>query len=677
MNKKLSLGTKLAYGVGDLYGGASAAIIGIFFLFFMTNVVNINPFWGGLIVLFGRIIDASIDPFIGKITDNTRSKYGRRTFWFLVGIVPVFVSYSLLWLVPDVAQWLQILYYFFAYAFYCVAFSFVMVPYGVLPQELTKDSRERSVLVAFRMACSILGGLTAAVLPDMIIKRNAVLSRGYMAMGLIFGAVFALIWVVIFLVMKGKEQPSQGIADVPFMRSLKICVRNKAFLVLVGVYLFAFLPIDIISANIKFYLEDVLGKGSLFSLTMGVLLALTVASLPIYIKMTEKIGKKKSFVLGSLWRCIFLVVLFFITRDTPAALLVAIAALVGLGVGASYALPWAMLPEITDLDEAATGLQQEGVYSGVMTFVRQLSSGAAVFLVGALLSASGYIERAAGAAATAQPASALLTIKLIITLIPIVLTVLGILCAMKYPINSDNFKRIREVIELRRSGEYDALSGGAKSGIENEMKDIVDLNTNALRVRDHYDALIDEINDPVRDPAPLREYMGKWDGEAFLSAMQLAPGKSVLEIGVGTGRLAIQVCGKCGRFTGIDFSPKTVERAKENLREFPNASLICADYLAYPFGESFDVIYSSLTFLHIEDKRAAIQKAADLLNPGGRFVLSIDMENQNPRFKANGRKMKIYPDTPGKITSLLTKAGLDIEEQFETEFAVVFAARRG
>jgi len=208
------------------------------------------------------------------------------------------------------------------------------------------------------------------------------------------------------------------------------------------------------------------------------------------------------------------------------------------------------------------------------------------------------------------------------------------------------------------------------------MKDIVNLKTNTLRVRNHYEALAGEINDPVHDPTPLKAHMDKWDGERFIEAMRLAPGKSVLEIGVGTGRLAVQVCGECGRFTGIDFSPKTVERAKENLRAFPNVNLICADYLVHSFEETFDVIYSSLTFLHIEDKRVAIQKAADLLNPGGRFVLSID-KDQNPRFKVNGRKMRIYPDTPEEITSLLAEAGLDIETQFETEFAVVFAARRG
>jgi len=170
--------------------------------------------------------------------------------------------------------------------------------------------------------------------------------------------------------------------------------------------------------------------------------------------------------------------------------------------------------------------------------------------------------------------------------------------------------------------------------------------------------------------------MAKWDGEPFFEAMRLTPEQSVLEIGVGTGRLATQVCGKCGRFTGIDFSPKTVERARENLREFANASLICADYLAYLFDEKFDVIYSSLTFMHIKDKQAAILKAANLLNPGGCFALSIE-KSQQEELDYGTRKIALYPDQPDEIIPLLNKAGLNIEEQFETEFAVVFAARKG
>jgi ubiquinone/menaquinone biosynthesis C-methylase UbiE len=189
----------------------------------------------------------------------------------------------------------------------------------------------------------------------------------------------------------------------------------------------------------------------------------------------------------------------------------------------------------------------------------------------------------------------------------------------------------------------------------------------------HYDALIDENNDPVHDPLPLKAYMDKWDGEAFIETLRLSPDKSVLEVGVGTGRLAVHVCGKCGRFTGIDISPKTIERAKENLRIFPNACLIRGDFLSYSFNESFDVIYSSLTFMHIKDKQAAFQKVESLLNPGGRFVLSID-KNQQTEIDYGTRRIPVFPDTPKEIDELLTKAGFIIEQQIETEFAVIFAA---
>ena len=166
--EKLGPGTKLAYGLGDFYGGASAGIIGLFFLYFMTNVVGIAPLWGGAIVLFGKVIDAVTDPLMGAISDHTRARWGRRVSWFLFGIVPVALSYLLLWLIPPVAQGMQVLYYFIVYAFFSCAFTMVMVPYGALPQELTSDNNERSALVGYRMAFSVIGGLLAAVVPDEI-----------------------------------------------------------------------------------------------------------------------------------------------------------------------------------------------------------------------------------------------------------------------------------------------------------------------------------------------------------------------------------------------------------------------------------------------------------------------------------------------------------------------------
>ena len=198
---------------------------------------------------------------------------------------------------------------------------------------------------------------------------------------------------------------------------------------------------------------------------------------------------------------------------------------------------------------------------------------------------------------------------------------------------------------------------------------------NTSDIISHYDLLIDENNDPVHDPEPLRRYMDKWDGQPFIDKMRLDNTKSVLEIGVGTGRLALRTAPLCRTFTGIDLSPKTVERAKENLSRLHNVTLINADFITHVFARKFDVIYSSLTFMHIQNKRSAITKISSLLNAGGIFLLSID-KNPSDVIDMGTRKLKIYPDAPSEILSCLGSADLTLIEQYETDLAIIFSARK-
>lgn len=192
-------------------------------------------------------------------------------------------------------------------------------------------------------------------------------------------------------------------------------------------------------------------------------------------------------------------------------------------------------------------------------------------------------------------------------------------------------------------------------------------------VRQHYDLLIDEGNDPVHDPEPLQAYMDLWDGEAFLQALAIDVTQSVLEIGIGTGRLAVRIAPHCRRFTGIDVSPKTIARAKENLAQCSNVTLLCDDFMTADLGRLFDVIYSSLTFLHIEQKAKAVTKIASLLAPGGRVVLSLD-KNQTEWLDYGTRRVRVYPDDPQWIVLHMTTAGLNVLPVTETEFAFIITA---
>lgn len=195
-----------------------------------------------------------------------------------------------------------------------------------------------------------------------------------------------------------------------------------------------------------------------------------------------------------------------------------------------------------------------------------------------------------------------------------------------------------------------------------------------ITTKAHYDILIDQDNDPVHDPVPLQLYMNKWDGETFLKELNINSESRVFELGIGTGRLAIKVLGLgCKSYVGIDLSAKTIHRAQKNLNEFNNVEFIIGDFLEIKIDQTFDIIYSSLTFFHIEEKEASIEKIFSMLNLGGRFVLSID-KNPSEYFDYETHLVKLYPDYLDSTTSMLSKVGFIVDNTTETEFAYIITA---
>ena len=196
-----------------------------------------------------------------------------------------------------------------------------------------------------------------------------------------------------------------------------------------------------------------------------------------------------------------------------------------------------------------------------------------------------------------------------------------------------------------------------------------------MDVINHYDLLIDENNDPFFDTPELKEYMNKWDGQILIDALQLDNDKEVLEIGMGTGRIAIKVAPHCKRLTGIDISTKTIQRAKENLNEHSNISFINADFTTYEFKEKFDVIYSSLTMMHFEDKKQVISKIDFLLKEKGIFCLSID-KNQSNYIDMGNRKIKIYPDKLDNILEIIDETNISVRNVFKTENGYIIVSTK-
>src|SRR6056297_496290 len=104
--RELKTRNYLAYGLGDLYGGGSFFIISTFSMYFLITVVGLNPVLAGLIPGLGKVWDSISDPLMGYLTDNTRSRFGRRRVFFLIGIIPIVITFTLIWVPsPFPASW--------------------------------------------------------------------------------------------------------------------------------------------------------------------------------------------------------------------------------------------------------------------------------------------------------------------------------------------------------------------------------------------------------------------------------------------------------------------------------------------------------------------------------------------------------------------------------------------
>ena len=190
----------------------------------------------------------------------------------------------------------------------------------------------------------------------------------------------------------------------------------------------------------------------------------------------------------------------------------------------------------------------------------------------------------------------------------------------------------------------------------------------------HYDALIREGHDPANDPPILARHMDKWDGEPFIDALALSGTSRVLEIGVGTGRLAKRVLAAgCGHFTGIDLSAPTIRRAQQNLGSWHNVSLIWGDFMAHGFPDPFDVVYCSLTLFHIADKRRFAGKVEALARQ--RFVASIPKQRECS-LHYGGRMIPLFPDDAEEFGAMLMDAGFGTLHMVEVEFARIVVAEK-
>lgn len=463
------------YGMGDFYGGGSFLVIGMLFMFFLTEYVGLNPMLAGLVFGIGKIWDGISDPLMGYISDRTHTKVGRRRIYFLIGIIPIFLTFSMLWVnIKSSNEMVLFAYYSMAYLLFNTVFTMVLVPYSALNAEMTTNYKVRSRLSAARMIFSQSSALLAGVIPKIIIANTATASgapdpiRGHFIMGTIFAVGYALVWIPVFF--GTWELPYKRVTDrsnaLGIFKQFGSIFKNKSFRIHILMYICAYSALDVLMALFAYYLTYYLGREGLYPIVMGTVMITQIGMLSVYVMISNKMGKGFAYRMGLILWALGLTIYLILPRDAALPMLVLASVVLGAGQSAGVLIPWAILPTVADVDQLITGKKRAGSYAGAMTLIRKIVQGLiAMPLVGFMIGMLGFGREAA---AVAEPN--VQGLRLFFMLGPVVFIVIGALISTFFKVTPSTHKEMMG--EIKRLKE-----GGSPSDVTPETRSVCETLT--------------------------------------------------------------------------------------------------------------------------------------------------------------------------------------------------------
>ena len=470
--EKAKLTNKRIFGycAGDIFGGGAFTLVGLLFMNFLTDNIAISAAVVGTMLLIGKIWDAVIDPFIGSLSERVKSKKGRRRVFFLAGIFHISACFALLWLPLEAApMWLKIIYYVFAYMLFATSFSLTMVPYHAMLPELTDDYKQRNKVVGIRAIFSNTSTLIAGVVPMMIINLFSDSNIGYLVMGICFGIFYAIPWIFVFFATRNIDIPntedSIKIEKVNiiknFFENAKVVLKNRSFRIMIGLYLLSYTAIDVFMAIFIYFVKWYLNMPGQYTILLGIFIIFQILSIPGYIILANKLGKRNAFAIGcGIWAAGAILMFFIVSPETNAFVIYINTFLMAIGAGGVAYLPWAILPEVMDVEELISGEKKDGIYSGFMTFIRQISQAIALQIVGIYLDVLDYnvgqLSKTCSDNAcifNALDGSVKNGIKIFSSFAPAILLIAAIAVGLALPLTNKSYVLMKIEIENRNADE--------------------------------------------------------------------------------------------------------------------------------------------------------------------------------------------------------------------------------
>ncbi len=436
---KLPLHVKAGFGIGDLGGNLFFTAMGFYSLIYLTDTVGVAAALAGAAILLGKFWDAVTDPMMGYISDRTRSRWGRRRPYLLFGALPLLFAMWYFFSAPDFGN-AQTAGFLWAAAALCLlntAYTVVNIPYGSLTPELTKDYRERTSLNGFRFSFAVIGTILGAAVVLPIVNLAGGGRQGYPIVGLLFGAIMAGTILTTFFSVREPGRESMARPKEKFFATFLVVFKNKTYMRLAAVYTLNLTGITFVQTMLVYYFKYIYQNEAMTTVAMLLLLGVAMLCIPVSVLTAKKIGKKRTYQIALVILAVSCFAMFFFAHILGMMFTFGVMVFAGVGIGFGYVPPFAMLPDVVEVDAVRTGSRKEGAYYGMWTFFSKIGVALAAALAGVFLSMAGFVPNLAD-----QSSSAVFTIRLLIGPVPAAVFIAGILLVASYELDEKTYDAV-------------------------------------------------------------------------------------------------------------------------------------------------------------------------------------------------------------------------------------------
>lgn len=454
----IKLREKIGYGFGDMASSMFWKLFGSYLMIFYTDVFGMPAAVVGTMFLITRVWDSAFDPIVGIVADRTHSRWGKFRPYLLFLAVPFALIGILTFVTPTGwSMTAKIVYAYVTYSLMMMVYSAINVPYASLLGVMSPEPHDRNILSVYRMMFAYLGSFIALLLFMPMVNffsTGHTEQHGWMIAVIVIAVMCTALFYGCFALTKERVKPIKEKQN-PLKEDVKDLLHNRPWWILLGAGISALVFNSIRDGATVYYFKYFVVEESHSTITLfgipfvlsGLYLAVGQAANIIGVilaaSISNRIGKKKTYMSAMILATVLSIVFYWFNKD-DLGLIFIFQVLISICAGCIFPLLWSMYADCADYSELMTGNRATGLIFSSSSMSQKFGWAIGSAITGWLLAYFGFQANAA------QSEEAIHGIKMFLSFLPAVGTLLSVVFISIYPLSEIKMKEITEELEQKR-----------------------------------------------------------------------------------------------------------------------------------------------------------------------------------------------------------------------------------